>query len=293
MSHKYNQITKFIEILARLVNEQYVKRKREQFDKIEVVDLGSGKAYLTFAAHYFLYHHYFSKNRTNSLRTRGIEIRPDLIENSNRVARSLGAVFDGLEFTKGSISESMNDFNDHDIQNTLRIYIALHACDTASDDAIYSAIQSNADIVLIAPCCHKEIRIQLNDFLDHDENSTPDIVHNLLINTGIYRERISEMITDHIRKLLLQYCGYLNTKIFEFVDNQQTSKNIMITAVKDYSNGNRSEYQQNILNEIEELKKKFGIKRQKLLDYFLSNRTTDHNTTPNKALLFRRKLRKN
>ncbi|TAG74789.1 MAG: methyltransferase [Oscillatoriales cyanobacterium] len=123
--------------------------------------------------------------------------------------------------------------------------IALHACDTATDDAIYKGIQSDSSLIILAPCCHKQVRKQIH----------PNMVLKDLLKSGILLERQSEIVTDGLRALLLELSGY-KTKVFEFIAAEHTSKNIMIVGIK----SNQSINKEQILGQIQEIKKLYGIK---------------------------------
>lgn len=225
---KFKQINKYIEIISQLLLEL-------KFDKIPaVVDMGSGKGYLTFALY-----DYLIKNDFPDSKVHGIEFRNDLVNYCNKVSKL--AEFTNLDFVEGSIQDTvLPDFN---------ILIALHACDTATDDAIFKGIINNADVIVVAPCCHKQIRKQIS----------PNGSLKSLLSHGILLERQSEMITDSIRALLLEAYGY-KTKVFEFIDAAHTPKNLMITAVrKKYIDINKQK-----LNEISLIKEQFGIKEHYL-----------------------------
>ena len=185
---KYKQINKFVEIMAGLLRNHSAVGEKE---RIEVVDMGSGKGYLTFALYDFLVN-----TLKKEAQVTGVEVRPDLIDLCNDIANKVG--FENLQFKKGYI----NNFH---LPKT-DILIALHACDTATDDAIYKGIQANAELIICAPCCHKQIRKQMN-CETHLES---------ILQYGIHKERMAEMVTDTIRALLLEANGY-QTKVFEFI----------------------------------------------------------------------------
>ena len=223
---KFKQINKFVEIIANLF-EQNTQLKKEK--TIKVVDMGAGKGYLTFAVYDFL---------TNTLNipanVLGVEIRPDLVHKGNQIADKIG--FKGLQFEAGYIS-------DYDLPPT-HLLIALHACDTATDDAIYKGIQSKANIIICAPCCHKQIRRQIKKSVHIQP----------ILEYGILKERQAEMVTDVIRALLLEANGY-KTKVFEFISTEHTGKNVMIIGEK-RSNKVQAEI---YLTKIQQLKEEFGI----------------------------------
>lgn len=223
---KYKQINKFVEIIANLVKHNKGLLSK---DIIKVVDMGAGKGYLTFA----LYDYLVNQLRKQALVT-GVEIRPDLIKKCNNIAQKVG--FEKLHFEEGFIS-------DYDLPPT-DMLIALHACDTATDDAIYKGIQANAHLIICAPCCHKQIRRQIQ-FSQHLQ---PVIDHGILL------ERQAEMVTDTIRALLLEWSGY-RTKVFEFISTEHTGKNVMIVGQKHQGTID----QPAIVQKINGLKTEFGI----------------------------------
>lgn len=223
---KFKQINKFVEIIDGLIrNTPSLKTDTP----INVVDMGAGKGYLTFALYDYL---------VNTLKTKatikGVEVRADLIKLCNQIAQKIN--FDGLSFELGYIS-------DFDLPST-DILIALHACDTATDDAIYKGIAANAQLIICAPCCHKQIRKEIK---------SSDTLQPIL-DFGILKERQAEMITDTIRALLLEAAGY-KTKVFEFISTEHTGKNVMIVGQKHDGAVETGM----ILEKIDKLKKEFGI----------------------------------
>lgn len=233
---KFRQIDKFIEILSSLYNESSLADKKE----FSVTDFGSGKSYLTFALY-----DYFNSRLGVSTTVNGVEQRKDLVEISNKITADCG--FKDLKFTESAITEYKGKTSD--------IVIALHACDTATDDAISRALKMKAEVIILAPCCQKYVRKQIN--IPQDLNS--------VFKHGILEEHLSSFITDGLRALVLESYGY-TTKVFEFISGEHTSKNIMITAVKgEYSEDN---YLNKVL-EIEKLKSKFGLK-----DFYLDTLLT-------------------
>ena len=211
---KWRQISKFVEILAGLIENSPLKGKAS----LKIVDMGSGKGYLTFAAYdYFSSRFHVERDSHSALRSprsalemTGVELRPELVDLCNDIAKA--GNFDGLEFVKGTIA----DFNPGEID----ILIALHACDTATDDALFKGIASKATIIVAAPCCHKEIRKQIKP---------PEILAGILKH-GIMLERTAETITDGLRALILEREGY-STKLFEFVPTEHTPKNNMLVGM--------------------------------------------------------------
>ncbi len=226
MEDKFRQINKFVEIINGLLESSALAAKSD----ISVVDMGSGKGYLTFAIYDFL-NNVLDKEAS----VIGIESRINLVDFCNSVAQSVE--FKNLHFKQGNISNYSAGKSD--------ITIALHACDTATDDAIYKGIQSDSSLIILAPCCHKQVRKQIH----------PNMVLKDLLKSGILLERQSEIVTDGLRALLLELSGY-KTKVFEFIAAEHTSKNIMIVGIK----SNQSINKEQILGQIQEIKKIYGIK---------------------------------
>lgn len=225
-SDKYKQIQKFVEIADALIRKN---PKISQSKSLKIYDMGSGKGYLTFALY-----DYLTNTAKIQSEIKGIEIRDDLVDFCNQISQKVG--FENLSFEKGFI-------NNFDLPET-DILIALHACDTATDDAIFKGIQANAQLIICAPCCHKQIRKQLN--AAEPLNSITDF--------GILKERQSEIVTDTIRALLLEASGY-KTKVFEFISTEHTGKNVMIVGEQKGDFSKKEMY----LKKVEELKKTFGI----------------------------------
>jgi len=200
MADKYKQINKYLEVMEGLVQGAKLP------DPIQVVDMGAGKGYLTFSLYDYL------KNKLNKNVTMvGVEQRQELVDECNRVARECG--FGQLHFECSSIQGYPLDKVD--------VLIALHACDTATDDAIAKGIGANAELIVCAPCCHKQVRQQLKGKV-HD---------NPVLKYGIFKEREFEMVTDTIRALVLERNNY-KSNIFEFISSEHTGKNTMLVGVK-------------------------------------------------------------
>ena len=175
---------------------------------LRVVDLGCGNAYLTFAAHRYL------AARRPGTRTVGVELRDELVERSG--ARAVEAGLAGLEFVPGSIAETDPGLAGVDV------VLALHACDTATDEALARAVRWQAPVVLAAPCCHHDLHRQL---------STPPAPYGALVRHAILRERFTDVLTDALRALLLRLLGY-RVDVVEFVDSRHTPRNALIRAVR-------------------------------------------------------------
>lgn len=228
MADKYRQINKYLEIIEAQLKD--VKLPSE----IKIVDMGSGKGYLTFALYDFL------KNKKGlNVSITGIELREDLVSFCNKTALECG--FTSLDF----VAERIENYPNTQID----ILIALHACDTATDDALFKAITSNASLIICAPCCHKQVRQQVKG----KEQKSP------LLKYGIFKERQFEMVTDTMRALILEKNQY-STHIFEFVSNEHTRKNIMLVGTKTDSKANISQ----IESKLNLIKEEYGIEYQHL-----------------------------
>lgn len=227
---KWKQINKFVEVLAGLYENSELKGR----PSLNIIDMGSGKGYLTFAA----YDYFGSQLSSSAVSVTGVETRRELVDLCNQIARA--GDLDGLNFIQGSIA----DIKAADID----ILIALHACDTATDDALYTGITSNASIIVAAPCCHKEIKKQL---------TSPELLAGILKHP-VLLERTAETLTDGIRSMLLEASGY-NTKMFEFVATEHTPKNNLLVARR---SANRE--RENNFDRIAEICDSFGIGHQRL-----------------------------
>ena len=229
MARKWKQINKFIEIFSNAY-EQIDASQQE----LNIVDFGSGKGYLTFA----LYDYLQAQHKTPLIT--GVELRSNLVEFCQNVADQVG--FNHLDFFEGDVRSYQPE--------KLDVMIALHACDIATDFAIHTGIRLNASMIMCAPCCHKELRPQLH---------SPEVLQPML-QFGIHAGQQAEMLTDTLRALLLKAYGY-ETKVFEFVALEHTSKNKMILATK------RKALQQpdpKIMQQIQALKAMYGIEKQSL-----------------------------
>ncbi|HLT86322.1 MAG TPA: SAM-dependent methyltransferase [Sphingobacterium sp.] len=225
---KWKQINHYIEILSSIL------QRLPQKDTLNVVDMGAGKGYLTFALYDYLVH--TLQKRTSLV---GVEYRKDLVELCNQIA--VKSNFKDLLFIRGAIE-------DYQPQSDLDILIALHACDTATDDAIAKGIKHDADLIVVAPCCHKQIRREM------EKNKTKNEL-DFLLKHGIFMERQAEMVTDGIRALIMEYFGY-QTKVFQFVSDAHTPKNVLVVGEKKSTNAQR---QEEILAKIKSTKTYFGI----------------------------------
>jgi len=230
---KYKQINQYIEILSSLIKELPVGTIKN------VVDMGSGKGYLTFALYDYLHQQLNLKAKVT-----GVEFREDLVNLCNDIAKQ--ANFEQLHFVEGTIEAyKVKEIN---------LLIALHACDTATDDAIFKGINAGAELIVVAPCCHKQIRREI------EKNKVKNDV-SFLTKYGIFLERQAEMVTDGIRAMILEYFGY-KTKVFEFISDAHTPKNVLVVGVKraeSLKSKDQSEERAIILQRIKETKAYFGI----------------------------------
>ncbi len=225
MSRKWKQINKFVEVFAGARQRSTLA----QAAHIRVADFGCGKAYLTFAIHDHL------QQAGVQAEVIGVELRADLVSLCSDIVRELSLT--GLRFEGGDVSRC-------DV-GPLDVMIALHACDTATDHAIHAGLRAGAGIIMCSPCCHQQIRPQL---------LSPHPLRPLLQH-GIHLGQQAEMLTDGLRALWLEACGY-NTQVFEFVALEHTSKNKMILAVKRPQPGPPDE----VLAQIEALKDFYSIR---------------------------------
>ncbi len=200
MADKLRQIERFNELLGHLIEGGPLGAAKE----VRLADLGAGKGYLTFAAHELF------RKRGVEVRTTGVELRGELVDSANAVAREAG--MDGLEFVAGDIAS-------FDPGGRLDVLVALHACNTATDDALHLGVKGGAQLIVAAPCCHQELRPQI----------VPPAVLAPVLRHGILLERHAEILTDAIRALLLAIHGY-EARVFEFIAPEHTGKNLMISA---------------------------------------------------------------
>jgi hypothetical protein len=211
MARKWKQINKFVEVLDHALDEAGLAQGEPPpgAAPLQVVDFGAGKGYLTFATHHHLTDR--TTGRGWPARTLGVELRQELVDLCNDAARR--CAMGGLQFECGDVSRVLPPQVD--------VMIALHACDTATDHALNAGIRAGAAVILSSPCCHKQLRPQLE---------LPAVLRPMLRH-GIHLGQEAEMLTDSLRALLLESRGY-EAQVFEFVSLEHTSKNKMILAVK-------------------------------------------------------------
>ncbi len=237
LADKHTQIDRYVEILAHLAQDCGFGAKATSERPLHFVDVGCGKGHLTFAA-WHLGKHVLQRKVTVT----GVEARPELVANANLLAREVTG--DELQFVRGDIEDvPLPDID---------VLVALHACNTATDHAIRRGIEAKAKLIVVAPCCHQEVRPQLA----HPEPLTAVLRH------GLMAERISEWATDGLRTLVLDWAGY-RTKVIEFVSSEHTGKNLMIAAVRNEAAPTVDE-QQAHLSRIAAFREFFGIRKHAL-----------------------------
>ena len=230
MSDKWKQINKFIEFMEHAVKVSGLLSGGE----ITVSDFGCGKGYLTFAVYDYLQN--VCKVKTAVV---GVELKDQLVKFCNNVTDKLKC--NGLSFVKGNVESHRSLHSD--------VLIALHACDTATDLALHMGIKAGSRVIMCSPCCHKQIRPQI---------VIPEVLRPLL-RFGSHLSQEADMITDSLRLLLLEACGY-DTDLFEFISLEHTGKNKMIVGIKH----NKKVDVAQILKKIEDIKAFYGIKEHKL-----------------------------
>jgi len=197
---KYKQVDEFLRLISQTLDAELLKQ-----DEISVVDLGCGHAYLTFAVGEFL------KDKYKKVSILGVDERDESKEHNEKVALKLKVE---AKFIAAKISDTPNQVVD--------IAIALHACDTATDDAIYWAVKNNAQVIMAAPCCMHELQTQIKE--------APE-PWALLTKNGLVKERLVDLMTDSLRAHILKLLGY-RVDIVEFIGGEHTARNILIRAVK-------------------------------------------------------------
>ncbi|MGA8994646.1 MAG: SAM-dependent methyltransferase [Nocardioidaceae bacterium] len=211
---KYRQVEEFLRDLVPVVDDAIVAGRLVEPTPerpLRVVDLGCGNAYLTFAAHRYLGH-----VRGLPVHTTGIDVKEQSRLHNSEMARSLGLAAE-MTFLEGDIGTTETD-------DPPDVVLALHACDTATDDALARAVAWQAPVVLAAPCCHHDVAAQLR-------RATAPAPYALLTRSGILRERFADTLTDAMRAAVLRTAGY-RVEVIDFVDSRHTPRNTLLRAVR-------------------------------------------------------------
>jgi len=225
MYDKFQQINRFVELIADET------KNLPPETTVNIIDFGCGKSYLTFLTYY-----YFCKKQKHPVNICGLDLNEDVIKTCTAAAEKYG--YNSLEFKLGDIGKlSAPPIKTWGDAETFNIVISLHACDTATDHALFNAIQWKADLIFAVPCCQHELRNQMKP-------------HSLDIfsDYGIVEERIASLATDAIRAKLLEYMGY-KAQIIEFAPLENTAKNLLIRARLGNKNPNAIESVQKIIDE--------------------------------------------
>ena len=220
---KYKQINRFIEIIDDEI-------KKNDYKELTILDFGCGKSYLTFVLYY-----YFVEIKKIDVKMIGLDLKEDVIKKCNDIAKNYG--YKNLSFELG-------DINGYKYNNKVDMVITLHACDTATDYALYHAINMKCRYIFSVPCCQHEINNQLSNNY-----------HHTITKFGILKDRFSAILTDSIRANILQYYGY-KTQIKEFVDFENSPKNLLIRAKL-----TNNKYNEKIKEELDKLMNDLNVKQ--------------------------------
>lgn len=230
MADKLRQVERYVELLGHLLDDAAFPADC----RVRVADMGSGRGYLTFAAWHLL-----RRLRGLACDVVGVELRPELVLAANALAGRIAA--DGLRFVPGTIDTAGVE-DPH-------VLIALHACNQATDHALLRGVEARAQLILVAPCCHQDLRPQLGEPAPFDA----------LLRHGLLKERFAEWLTDGLRVLYLEAAGY-RTRAIEFVGSEHTPRNLLIAAVRSGAGVRRDE----IRGRIEAIQSQFGIREHPL-----------------------------
>ncbi|MCI8326207.1 MAG: SAM-dependent methyltransferase [Lachnospiraceae bacterium] len=223
MYDKYRQINRFVELVDDTIREQ-------SRDSLQIVDFGCGKSYLTFVLYY-----YFTEVRGMTVSMTGLDLKEDVIEKCDQAAKKYG--YKNLHFELGDISKFRKE-------EQIDMMITLHACDTATDYALYQAILRETGMIFSVPCCQHELNGQIKS-----EQFA------VLLRHGLIKERVAALMTDAIRANLLEACGY-KVDLLEFVDFSHTPKNLLIRAKK---RGVSQQQKEERLGEVENLVREYHL----------------------------------
>ncbi len=226
MYDKYRQINRFLEIIDDEIGMLGARTLR-------IIDFGCGKSYLTFILYY-----YFTEVKGLEVNVTGLDLKREVIENCSEAARRYG--YDRLHFEVGDIKDYETDGVD--------MVISLHACDIATDYALFNAIKWGAQLIFSVPCCQNELNSQM-------QRTKPKTLP-IYSRYGVIQERMAALSTDAIRANLLEYCGY-KTQLMEFVDLSHTPKNLMIRAVRRRST--TKEHRNEAIGQVEAAIAEFGF----------------------------------
>ena len=206
---KFKQINRFVE----LIDDEFSSTGKKE---ITILDFGCGKSYLTFVLYY-----YFTVKKGMKARIIGYDLKADVVEHCNSVAAKYG--YEGLEFVRADVTRDLL------YQERIDMIVTLHACDTATDYALFYALEKKADYIFSVPCCQHEVNSAIR----------PGGELDIFLRHGIVKERMSALLTDSIRAGILEDMGY-RVDMIEFIDFEHSPKNIMLRARRGGSGGRRN-----------------------------------------------------